>query len=65
MKCLGAAVVVGLLLGTGSVVAHHSFAAEFDIDQPVTLRGKLTKMEWTNPHGWLYVDVVENGKTVN
>jgi hypothetical protein len=37
--------------------AHHSFAAEFDINQPVTLQGVLTKMEWVNPHGWIYVDV--------
>ena len=37
--------------------AHHAFAAEFDASQPMTLRGVLTKMEWTNPHGWIYVDV--------
>lgn len=46
--------------------AHHSFAAEFDIDQPVTLRGTLTKMEWLNPHGWIYLDVKgDDGKLVN
>ena len=37
--------------------AHHSFAAEFDVNQPVTLQGTLTKMDWVNPHGWIYVDV--------
>src|SRR3954469_8771870 len=37
--------------------AHHSFAAEFDEKQPITLTGTLTKMEWVNPHGWIYVDV--------
>jgi uncharacterized protein DUF6152 len=46
--------------------AHHSFAAEFDASQPVTLKGKLTKMEWLNPHGWLHFDVTgSDGKVVN
>src|SRR5207247_9169928 len=40
-------------------VAHHSFAAEFDITKPVTLVGKVTKLEWTNPHAYLYVDVAD------
>ena len=57
--------VAGVLLSTLTARAHHSFAAEFDIDKPVTLTGTLTKMEWVNPHGWIYIDVVENGKTVN
>ena len=61
-------VVVGVALLSGSVPlrAHHSFAAEFDEKQPVTLQGTLTKMEWTNPHGWIYVDVKgPDGKIVN
>jgi hypothetical protein len=60
-------VVAGLgLLWTVQVAAHHSFAAEFDVAKPVTLKGKLTKMEWVNPHGWLHIDVVEpDGKVVN
>lgn len=37
--------------------AHHSFAAEFDITKPVTLAGKVTKIEWTNPHAYLFIDV--------
>jgi len=46
--------------------AHHAFAAEFDAQKHVKLTGVVTKFEWTNPHGWLYVDVKdENGKTVN
>jgi len=38
--------------------AHHSFAAEFDATQPVTLRGKIVRMEWINPHSWLHIDVM-------
>ena len=56
---------IGLLLARpGS--AHHAFAAEYDADKPVTLRGTLTKMDWVNPHGWLYVDVKEpDGQVVH
>ena len=57
---------VSMLWTAVPVVAHHSFAAEFDIDQPITLRGTLTKLEWVNPHGWLYIDVMSpDGKVVN
>jgi hypothetical protein len=37
--------------------AHHSFAAEYDADKPVTLTGSVTKMAWINPHSWIYIDV--------
>jgi len=39
--------------------AHHSFAAEFDITKPVSITGKVAKLEWTNPHAYLYVDVAD------
>ncbi|HYR84581.1 MAG TPA: DUF6152 family protein [Terriglobia bacterium] len=46
--------------------AHHSFAAEFDSDRPVTVKGTVTKMDWVNPHSWIYVDVKDQGgKVVN
>lgn len=40
--------------------AHHSFAAEFDSAKPVKLRGKVTKVEWINPHSWIHLDVTES-----
>ena len=65
----GSKVIVALSVATMLVsarpgLAHHSFAAEFDKEKPVTLQGVLTKMEWTNPHGWIYVDVKKSDGTV-
>jgi len=51
--------VVGVSLLTAAVpaIAHHSFAAEFDSAQPITLKGTVTKMEWINPHAWIHMEV--------
>jgi len=57
---------VTLLLAGLPLFAHHSFSAEYDIDKPVTITGTLTKLEWVNPHGWIYIDVKgADGKVVN
>ena len=57
---------LNLLLASVPVAAHHAFAAEFDVDRPVKVRGTVTKVEWVNPHAWLYVDVKDpDGSVVN
>ena len=54
------------MLGTLRLAAHHAFAAEFDVNQPVKVHGTVTKIEWVNPHAWIYVDVKDaDGKVVN
>ena len=65
MRMFAVTVVAGLFLATATAMAHHSFAAEFDANQPVNLKGTVTKVEWMNPHTYFYMDVVENGETVN
>jgi Family of unknown function (DUF6152) len=63
---LAVVITAGLLLGGGTVVAHHAFSAEFDANKPVTLTGTVTKVEWTNPHAWFYMDVADpSGKVTN
>ena len=65
IACSFLLVVVALLSGGGRALAHHSFAAEFDAQKPVTLKGTVVKWEMINPHGWITIEVTgPDGKTV-
>jgi len=47
----------GLFLAAAPLRAHHSFAAEFDVHRPIKMRGTVTRLDWINPHSWIYIDV--------
>jgi hypothetical protein len=55
---------VAWLLAAVSAAPHHAFSAEFDINRPVQLTGTVTRMEWTNPHAWLFIDTKDDNGDV-
>ena len=64
MKTIRAALLsltAGLLAAVLPAYAHHSFPAQYDVAKPITLTGKVTKVEWTNPHIFIYIDVTDEG----
>ncbi len=58
--------VVPILALTGATLsAHHSFAAQYDVNNPITIEGTITKVEWMSPHVYFYVDVERDGRVLN
>jgi hypothetical protein len=65
MKLLLLIIGASLFVGTGRLLAHHAFSAEFDANKPMKLKGTVTKMEWVNPHAWIHLEVkAPDGKVV-
>ncbi len=61
---ISATAALTMLVAVPSALAHHSFAAQFDANRPVTLEGTVTKIEWQNPHIWIYLNVTQPDEQV-
>ncbi len=64
IRLVACVATVGVLLAGIPAMAHHSFSAEFDANNPIRLEGTVTKMEWVNPHAWIYLDVKKPDGTI-
>ena len=64
MKAKVGVFAIGLLAAAIPMLAHHSFSAEFDNSKPVNIKGTVTKIDWLNPHIWIYLDVKDDAGKV-